>query len=237
MSKSAFPQRSLQQLEEWVSHAADVLHKYPNDHPVQISFRTYALAIFFSLSPPIMTFATSTKVRAKGVSALLRVFRRELGMTGFAFAMTVAVGGGAALRKVLKGLTEHKNPQNETRPTTRVFDSLIAWLSELKGSHKTLLSYMLSAGLAVALLQYPQTHSRKTNGLSIPTNSRPSITLGLTMLLLVRALDSIVRAKLLPSGQADGETITNEDKEKALARRQSWTLNIDAFLFWASSAR
>ncbi len=67
---------------------------------------------------------------------------------------------------------------------------------------------------------------------------RPSPTLDLTLLLLVRALDSIFRSTIVPSvvGRVD-DTQSTASKERVQSRRRVFTKNVDAFVFWASSAR
>ncbi|KAF9453821.1 hypothetical protein P691DRAFT_755182 [Macrolepiota fuliginosa MF-IS2] len=71
-------------------------------HPTQIALRTYALALALSLGPSLIPFITAwlggQKSPRTNLLALKRVLRRELGHDGFAFAITLSVGGGAALR-------------------------------------------------------------------------------------------------------------------------------------------
>lgn len=213
-----------------LSRVADYLHKYPDGHPVQIALRTYALGAFLSLSTPVMTFIISSRVRKKGIESLLRAFRRELGVTGFAFAMTTAVGGGAAARMGLDLVQEGTGGSTLSRAAKKARSRIKEWLSTLEDSHKTFLCYTLSASVAIALLQYPTTRSPRYKG-------RHSATLDLTLLLVVRALDSIVRSKILPSLQTSGKALTKEERERVLAKRQKVTMNLDAFVFWACSAR
>ena len=68
------------------------------------------------------------------------------------------------------------------------------------------------------------------------TNDRPSATLDLTLLLLVRALDSIFRSTFLPS-TGGHESKSADDIEAKQRRRRALTTRMDAFVFWASSAR
>ncbi|KAI0348059.1 hypothetical protein BDW22DRAFT_1350209 [Trametopsis cervina] len=216
---------------EWLAHAADYLHSFPDDHPIQIALRTYALGAFLSLSPPVMTYVVSSRIRKKGLQALLKVFRRELAVTGFAFTTAVAVGGGAALKGTLEVLEGgayeiQKLPASIANAVNRIN----GLLSKLKSSHKTFMSYIISSSIAVSLLQYPTTHS-------VSWKARPSATLDLTLLLVVRALDSVVRANVLPSVQPPGKTLTNEERERAQTKRQKYTRRLDAFVFWACSAR
>ncbi|KAI0094897.1 hypothetical protein BDY19DRAFT_50768 [Irpex rosettiformis] len=215
----------------WLGRVADHLHKYPDDHPIQIALRTYVLGLFLSLGPPVITFAISSRVRKKGLQSLLRAFKRELNVTGFAFAMTVAVGGGAALQKIWQlSAADDLSLGLITLPKCVpcvTFNRTKEWLSKLKGSHKTFLSYAASASVAITLLQYPTVRSPRWKG-------RPSATLDLSLLLLVRAIDSIVRSKVLPS---PSEASTKEEKDKARTKRQRQSMTLDAFVFWACSAR
>lgn len=214
----------------WLSRVADHLHKYPDDHPIQIALRTYALGLFLSIGPPVMTFVISSRVRRRGLESLLRTFKRELSVTGFAFAMTVAVGGGAALQRIWQLSPDDLGVDRLPISMQRVVSRVSRWLSKVKDSHKTFLSYSLSASLAIALLQHPTTRSPKWK-------HRPSATLDLSLLLLVRALDSVVRSKILPSVQSSSRPRTKEEEERILEKRQKYTMNLDALVFWASSAR
>jgi hypothetical protein len=216
----------------WLARIADYLHNYPDDHPVQIALRTYALGVFLSLSPPVMTFIISRRTRKEGVQWLLRAFKRELNVTGFAFAMTVAVGGGAALRRawlMLQNSMDHKQVAL-LGSVQRLKSQAQRRIALLKDSQKTFMSYTLSSSVAIALLQYPTTHSSKWA-------RRPSATLDLTLLLLVRAIDSVVRHKLLPSIRSSTRILTSEEKADIQERRKRYSINVDAFVFWACSAR
>ena len=198
------------QYRGWLSRVAEYLHRYPDDHPIQIALRTYALGLFLSLSPPVMAFVISSRVRKKGLESLLRAFRRELSITGFAFAMTVAVGGGAALQKILQLSTGDLGLETLPKFAQRVLYRTRNLLQKLKDSHKTFLSYTLSSSVAIALLQYPTMHSHKWR-------DRPSATLDLSLVLLVRAIDSIVRSRILSS---PSKALTKQEQDEAQRKRQ-----------------
>ncbi|KAI0689611.1 hypothetical protein BC835DRAFT_1418415 [Cytidiella melzeri] len=226
MSRNPAPRPPLPPERVWLARVADFLHNYPDDHPIQIALRTYALGLFLSLSPSVMSYIISSRVRKKGLQSLMRVFQRELSATGFAFAMTVAVGGGAALRKVW-GISYDVG--NESKASSSVSQAT-KLLPELKSSHRTFISYILSASAALTLLQHPTNNSAKWTG-------RPSATLDLTLLLTVRAMDFFVRSKVLPSACSSTKTLTKEERDELQAKRQRYTIRLDAFVFWACSAR
>ncbi len=75
----------------------DYLHSLPDDHPAHVALRTYALSLFLSLRPALLPFIISPS-RVGGSKSLRGILKREFGLSGFAFAMTVGVGGGVALR-------------------------------------------------------------------------------------------------------------------------------------------
>ncbi|KAI0078876.1 hypothetical protein K474DRAFT_777373 [Panus rudis PR-1116 ss-1] len=233
-------------LASHVFHAlGDYLHSIPDEHPLHIALRTYALSLSLSLGPSLVPFVTSPRARSGGLKALTNVLRRELGLSGFAFAITIGVGGGAALKQIW----DTWNDQYEEVPQSK------QWLSKLRrfstglsDAHRTFFSYMLSAYLAIVLLQ-----SRKRLSKSAPPaapipmtaplvdsasqRGKPSPTLDLTLLLLVRAVDSLIHATCLPYVDSYDPNIPSETKERVTKRRQQLTTRLDAFVFWASSAR
>ena len=78
------------------------LASLPNEHPIPVILRTYSLALSLALGPAALSLVTSKKARAQGIFAsVYRILSRELAVSGFPFAITVAIGGGAVLRHVL----------------------------------------------------------------------------------------------------------------------------------------
>jgi hypothetical protein len=212
----------------WAHKVAEYLHTYPDNHPTQIALRTHVLALFLSLGPAFAAFLANP--RRKAVGPLVRTIQRELGPTGFAFAMTTAMAGGAALKSAWTALEERK-------PTSSS-PNQVAWFSRLQDVHKTFLANALSAFVAILLLQHQRLRSKDVYGiraLPIPY-TRPSATLDLTMLLLVRALDVVMRLVTLPIVK-DSDFSDPETQKYVIARRRTLAARIDACAFWASSAR
>ncbi len=98
MASSAPLSRVLKGLRSIVYVLEDHLHSLPDDHPLHIALRTYALSLSLSLGPSLLSPLLSRKARDGRLKALASVLQRELGISGFAFAMSVGVGGGSALK-------------------------------------------------------------------------------------------------------------------------------------------
>ena len=128
---------------EWAHKAAEFLHTFPDNHPIQIALRTYALALSLSLGPAFVAFLT--KPRRKTVGPLIRAIQRELGLTGFAFAMTTALAGGASFKSLWDSLEEKFAAPSSSRLST--------WRSRLRDVHKTFLANACSAFIAIMLMQ------------------------------------------------------------------------------------
>ncbi|KAJ3550742.1 hypothetical protein NM688_g5007 [Phlebia brevispora] len=220
-----------------IFHAvADYLHTFPDDHALQIALRTYALSLSLSLGPALFSLLASGRLRKNGVRSLLYVLKRDLGASGFAFAMSVGVGGGAALKQLWDILEAENQVKPQDRSSTERPSFLWrvkSWLGSLHDSQKTFLANVASAYLAIVLL-HSRTPPRKTSY----AGPRHSMTLDLTLLFLVRAMDSVVRAVVFPLQDTFylGEA-TNRGTEQRQLRRQRLTSRIDSFVFWASSAR
>lgn len=222
---------------------ADFLHTYPNDHPLQISLRTYALSLSLSLVPALVTLLTSGKLRRRGTRGVLHILRRELGASGFAFAITVGVGGGAALKHLSDIWQEDdafrlrsEHPSQSVSVSTRI--KLL--LSALKDSQKTFLANAISASLAIYLLQSRRSRRPPNSSTLLRYDVGASRTLDLTLVLLVRAMDAVVRAAFFPVQETfyAGESAEATKKEaKARERRQQFNSRLDSLVFWACSAR
>ena len=202
-----------------------LLLSLPNDHPLHIVIRTYPLALSLSLGPAILSLASPSTARSKG---LISILRRELGVTGFSFAITVALGGGSALRTLWKRL-EQKQDETSVRGNC---------VSRLKPWHKTFVCNALASLAAISLLQ-SRRRSAQTRTVHIPwtvpiaqtpktEGGRMSLTLDLTLLVLVRAFDALVQGLVFK--RAGDET------KQARKRRLAITTKLDALAFWASSA-
>lgn len=236
-------------------------------HPVQIALRTYALSLSLSLGPSLVPiaaslFQTSTK---PALVPLKRVLSRELAFDGFAFAVTLSVAGGAAIQRIWPILDqEHEDigiPLDSLlqrfQPAWRRLGASIAQL-DISSAQKTFLSNVLSSSAGIMLLQAGRQRAfTQRSSISLPVQAaqaiRTSPTLDLTLLLLVRAVDSIlqtlVRKTVEPAptkedGARGGSIAAATDKllkeklKKNLNRQvKILTSRIDAFVFWACSAR
>ncbi|KAL6309966.1 hypothetical protein BKA93DRAFT_177888 [Sparassis latifolia] len=233
----------------------DILYSLPDDHPLAVALRTYVLALSLALGPALLPFVTSPKARINGLARLKNVLKREFAFAGFAFAMTVGVGCGAAIRHVWNTACEPSdvNIRCEDTNLALCLAKVRRWLSSVKYVHRTFISNFISSALAITLL-----HSRRPNyrptveraeipllphisessalHKSLSLGPRPPPTLDLTLLILVRALDFIVQATLGRIARFDelDPKRTPEQKEK---RRRLLHSRLDALVFWMSSAR
>jgi hypothetical protein len=266
---------------DWLKHVP-TLSDDPT-HPTQIALRTYAIALSLSLGPSIVPFITAIlfpNARSSSrtnFAALKRVLRRELGHDGFAFAITLSVAGGAALRRYLCWALCDQDPHHEypnsngtpdngqdSKLSSSLTDGLKHWLTPVQ---QTFISYFLSSTVGIFLIQAgrertSRLHARRTAApSSSQTPSLTSPTLDLTLLVLVRAVDSLVQTFILRRqvshvGACNGEGSNHGQKTHAVVEpqlvyeklekekvkrennlRQQWTSQVDAFVFWACSAR
>ncbi|CAL1695836.1 unnamed protein product [Somion occarium] len=164
--------------------------------------------------------------------------------------MTVGVGGGAALKFILDNWSKrfHRDASCSTKATSPLpswWQRLKTWLASLDEFHRNFVSNLISAYMAIVLLQSRRRLSRNTppraaipmTALTTSTPTSPSFTLDLTLLFVVRAIDSLVRSKLLPCETKLSSKATREEKDRVRNKRQQVTTRLDAFVFWASSAR
>ena len=204
-------------------------------HPLQIALRTYSLCLSLALSPAFLPAILALAVRPKSFTARARVFyralSRELRPTGFASAITAAVGGGAALQRLWHVL--------ERRHV--LYWPWVRYItSKLSRWQKTFLANVISSTIAVILLRW--TRYRRL--------APVSPTLDLSLLFLVRALDASVQAFLLqkareiaarrPSRNAtlhDTRLLDKRSEDLAKEWHNKVAMYIDGFVFWASSAR
>lgn len=175
----------------------------PDDanHPIQIALRTYIVSLPLSLGPSLLPFALSlfsrrkrSRIRARSLKGILK---RELGLNGFAFAITVAVAGGAALQRVWQNLEGSKGDQAwevdlnsaphefgassaDTPPApsvlkrNEIYQKLRKWICfrDVSPSRKAFLSNLISSTLAIILLQRrrgrDRSRSRPMTNIPIP---------------------------------------------------------------------
>ncbi|KAJ6610906.1 hypothetical protein B0H10DRAFT_1810845 [Mycena sp. CBHHK59/15] len=219
-------------------------------HPVQVAIRTYSISLFLSLGPSLIPFVTSGPSKKYSKHALKRVLAREFGLGGFAFSITLAVGGGSLIRELWRALDEFGPDASESETVTiaAAAAKLKAWRSALKLSspQKTFVANIVSGTAGLLLLQAGRRRSKST-----PSNGPSgyaSRTLDLTLLLLVRALDAAVQSfvakQSVTTHERDGvDSLLSQnpqtDRQKRISslKRQTLTTQIDSLIFWACSAR
>ena len=294
MSKNSKPRE-----EPWIDRCVPFLPKDPT-HPVQIALRTYALALSLSLGPSLLPFLAiifskliNVKIKRSStktdLAALRRVLRRELGHDGFAFSVTLSVAGGAAIRDLFHNANASTGIESRdsnvsrfgagrawsSRGAQRLLQLLKSRLLSASPEQQTFTSHVISSFIGFLLLQAGRARIARLRAASKPTKpSEHAPTLDLTLLLLVRAVDSIVQTFILQKSQPVDGCINNipspsdqlvaskEDnssrsgtgqqhpearlvhdklaKEKSKEThkiRLKLTSRLDAFVFWACSAR
>jgi hypothetical protein len=147
-----------------------------------------------------------------------------------------------------------------------VKERLKAGLAAMSPRQQTFWSYFLTSIIGVLLLQSGRERTVRLRALrKAPMTNAAGIidltspTLDLSLLLLVRAVDSVVQAFILrrpiPSLRSDAQTAAKEHGQRMLepkvihdrlererikrqnATRQMWTSRVDALVFWACGAR
>ncbi|KAJ6604656.1 hypothetical protein DFH09DRAFT_1123413 [Mycena vulgaris] len=199
---------------QWL-HRIAVLIPENASHPLQVAIRTYCLSLCLSLGPSLIPFVTSRASK----HALKRVLAREFGFGGFAFSITLALGGGSFIRELWRALDD----LDADAPENAAAVKLQTWLSALKlsSAQKTFFSNVVSSSAGLLLLQAGRSRSQNSG----PSRSKDpaSRTLDLTLLLLVRALDAAVQSR--------------ESDAELPVRREVMRTQIDSLVFWACSAR
>jgi hypothetical protein len=160
--------------------------------------------------------------------------RRELGTTAFPFAITVALGGGSVLRRLWNHLDQKNSKAGRGSDPDCISNSLV----RLKPWQKSFICNVLASFAAITLLQsqrhsphIPKAHIPLTVPISQGSKSgrgRVSATLGLTILVLVRAFDALVQGHVFNRA--------GDEKKQERKRRLAITTKLDALAFWASSA-
>ncbi|KAJ7630946.1 hypothetical protein FB45DRAFT_552499 [Roridomyces roridus] len=199
-------------------------------HPFQVIARTYSLSLFLSLGPSLIPLVAKKSSK----NALKRVLAREFGLTGFAFSITLAVGGGSVLRDLWRRLDDTLDLE---AADTRATGTLKRWSACISSPYKTFLSHVLSSTAGLLLLQAGR---RKRQSRS----SRPSTsqTLDLTLLFVVRALDAAVQsfvARNSGSSRRDSDAALSLNRPRTAAERKRVRMRsqIDSLFFWACCAR
>ncbi|KAF8629696.1 hypothetical protein AX15_003316 [Amanita polypyramis BW_CC] len=235
-------------------------------HSLQIALRVYPLALSLSLAPSLLPFVVALVNRRRlsdaNLSSLKHVLRRELGYDGFAMAITLAIAGGAGIRCLWYAL-DNKNVNGSSAGHSScdknqslgfpLLARLRAQISNLSLSEvqKTFVSTAFSSALGFVLLQTGRRRWRQLQQSKYPGKWRrnhASQTLDLTVLLFVRAIDIILRRLVLRTRTS--ERSDHHDKvydsdllEKLLSENEKQkprdysASRIDAFIFWACSAR
>jgi hypothetical protein len=195
-------------------------------HPAQVALRTYGLSLSLSLGPSLLPFVVSLVARdgrSFNVRKLRAVLKKELGINGFAFAMTAAVGGGAAIQRLWNILEESKDwpwegahSHDPSSNASKAFPSekypwtkLQKWLASpsLSPWQKDFMANCISCTIAIYLLQggRRRTAIPASGGVPIPytpplpgtsSSGRITPTLDLTLLLLVRAADALIQSEV-----------------------------------------
>lgn len=215
------------------------LSKDPN---IQKSLRTYAISLSLSLGPSLIPVIASLNRPAHSAKILKKVLKRELSPTGFAFALTVIIGGGGATAKLWEALESAYRQDNLKQPW------LQAVSHRFSSAQKAFLSNVLSSTVGIILLQA----GRRT------AKNLPSPTLDLTLLLFVRAMDVFIQSyvfkqshreyrpsadhnnRLFPDPAVLRERLEQEELKhlaEASQRREKLRTRIDGGLFWICTAR
>jgi hypothetical protein len=250
---------------------------WPSDdpaHPSQVALRTYALALSLSLGPALIPFITSAftgrKSACTNTTALKRLLKRELNHEGFAFAITLSVGGGATLQhfwnrsdtrssvhfleRPLHSLhTTEKSEDTEVRArsktlrmsghVTRVVKDRMKSIT-MTPEQRTFIANVIASSAGILLLQQGREkasrHKRRPMAPISPT-------VDLTLLFVVRALDSLVQSFIHAQSGLRQRLPTAEPKlmRTSLEKEcrggkvfdERLATKVDAMLFWACSAR
>ena len=234
------------------------LQDLENDHPSWIAARTYALSLSLSLGPALLPILLERKISRTRRSKLASILKKELSVSGFAFAMTVAAAGGAALERYWIRLSRK---YNQTASTTSkchklsILSNIILQKLDLPPSLRTFICNVATSLLAI-LLMNSRRRSSQTPKVDIPltvpispsegsSDGRPSATLDLTLLFFVRALDSVMQGWFLRRAEKSVDislpkaNAIRQPQELRLIRKKvaEFTDKLDALAFWIASAR
>lgn len=233
--------------------------RLPSNHSFQVAARTYTLSLSLSVAPAILPLLTSKGKISGKPARFARTLRNELGLRGFAFAMMVAIGGGTALDGLWQRLDSEKSDaaSQDRFPSAKY----IGWLRTLSRSssfklaptYRTFLCSLATSLAAILLLQSRRgpTQSKRasipfTVPVTRPTRSnegRPSATLELTLMLLVRAFDAILQGEFVRRAEAQVDAQRTEGNNSTShvhdirVKAATMTDKLDALVFWAASSR
>ncbi|KAF9270214.1 hypothetical protein L218DRAFT_849302 [Marasmius fiardii PR-910] len=209
-----------------------------------------------SLGPSLIPVGTSLfKSLAFGKGSLSKtwrilkkVLRRELGYDGFAFAVTLAVWGGLRIGSFWNSLsTKARDESGKSRCSLSFLNQ------KLSSYQRGFVSYAFTSTIAFYLLQSGRQRSERLQTRSLrpgnnpafplipytpPTStSKASPTLDLTLLLVVRALDVVVQSLIRRKCRVYSSNPDEKVKDGEKIRLDAISTKIDAFAFWACSAR
>ncbi|KAL5534232.1 hypothetical protein ACEPAG_694 [Sanghuangporus baumii] len=225
-----------------------------NDHPARIAVRTYALSLSLSLGPALIPLLTGGRLNKKRRNKLASILKKELSVSGFAFAMTAATGGGAALEYYWRRFTKRLGQAAQLKADAHALSDVLLRDTEAEVSllYETFTCNAITSLLAIFLM-HSRRRSSQTRRADIPLtvpidelgDRKSSPTLDLTLLLLVRALDAFAQRffhqhaeKVVDNRQTDMYGESSVDRKRLLRKKVAvLTDKLDAFVFWAASAR
>lgn len=237
-----------------IKQLARKLAKLPSHHPLQIASRTYALSLSLSLIPALLPILTSRKNISGKAARLAKTLRNELSPRGFAFAITIAIGGGEALRGLWQWV-DSEGTDEERNVLDKYTGKLGRWSKRnpIPPICKTFISCSISSMAAILLLtsRRPSTQSKRADiPFTVPitpsarsTSGRTSATLDLTLMLLVRAFDAILQGEFVRRAEVqigrqriEGDNTTSYIHDIRV-RAATMTDKVDALAFWVASSR
>ena len=216
---------------------------------LHIALRTYALALSLALGPSLvpllLSYLASKPPRTSNYQAskLRRLLRVHLGLDGFALALSLSVGAGAAIREFWRLL----DVPNLSQPRPN------GWRLALSDLQKTFIANTLSSSAGILLLHSGRGRSSRRSIASPGGPSAASLSIhaikksntsNLTLVLFIRAVDAVLQALLHQcSTRADQTRVQDVTKVGSVAKVdatkqiRSLTSEVDALVFWACSAR
>lgn len=242
------PPDSWRQFKDW----HESLIHLRKDHPLQIAARTYVLSLSLSLGPAIIPALASRRLDTKRMQRLISVFQKELSLMSFASSMTLAVAGGAALDYYWEAVHDLGNLDFVPKRVRMALQGALRCAKAILPSKKarTTFSFNVLTALCAVLLMQSGRRSVVTRKASIPLTApfeSPAYTLGrkspltldLSLLLFVRALDAGFRALLFKRADACVNETDDQVKRKRLVREKVHEVSdfVDALLFASASGR
>lgn len=195
-------------------------------HILHVACRTYTLSLALSLLPSLVPVIVNPHPSA--YVKFRKLLKRELGLTGFAFCMTIAVAGGRLIDELSK---DGKISESERSPSTP--------RSTSTQSRRTFLANVVSS--TVAIIIFASRNQRSARGtssipftLSISRDTSP--TLDLTLLILVRALDAHAQT-YLQKYNSNAKESSPEAKNPSNRLFKFLIKEMDVILFWLASSR